>query len=96
MRDDIHEEYDANDDYTRAERMAWLYPPPPPRTRSQQFAAYMEGAAEDWPVSVVLPMWIGSVHRWLDHPCYGEEETFRGAEVELLRLSNERRTVWRV
>lgn len=91
------EPYDArsmwerrNDEYrqqTMAENRARAY------SRSLQFADYLKDAAAEWPAGVAIPMWIGCVYRWLDHPMAGEEETFAEAEKELERLNDERRRV---
>jgi hypothetical protein len=86
----VHEVADADAAYTRAEHMKFLYPPPEPRTRSQQFAVYLRYASNDWPPSVAIPMWFGCVYSWLDHPGVGERDMFEDAIDELTRLRKER------
>jgi hypothetical protein len=90
VRNSIHAESEANEAYTRVENLRFLYPRPEPFTRSQQFASYMENAAEDWPECVGTSFWIGCVGRWIDHGLESEDEMFAEARQELQRLREAR------
>jgi hypothetical protein len=86
----IHAVAYADAAYTRVEHMKFLYPPREPVTRSQQFARYMETAAEDWPACAGTAFWFGCVWRWLEHGLASEDEVFAEARQELQRLSEAR------
>lgn len=84
-----HGEYYADAGKTIAEDLRLRYPRQA-STRSQQFAAYMENAADDWPAIVGTSFWIGCVFRWIEHPLASEDEMFAEAREELRRLTRER------